>query len=259
MPVDVAAEVLTNRPLSADYNVLALRAPEIARVAAPGQFVMVKAGLGHDPLLRRPFSVFEILRDRDGSPSGLSLLNKRIGPSTALVYDAAARAARRLPGTARPSVLARRATDRGVDGRRRRRAGAVRSRWPSRFARAACARTLFYGARRAEELFCLNLFQRSRRRADAHHRGRQRGRARPRHGAARAAALRPAPAAAPVMIYACGPEGMLAADGARSRCATDARARCRSSASWDAGWAAATVASSRCAPIAGASTTCDRA
>src|SRR5688572_21322314 len=88
MPVDVAAEVMTNHPLSGDYNVLALRAPEIARVAASGQFVMVKAGLAHDPLLRRPFSVFEILRDGAGEPSGLSLLNKRIGPSTALVYNA---------------------------------------------------------------------------------------------------------------------------------------------------------------------------
>ena len=46
MPVDVAAEVIANTPLSADYNVLALRAPAIARVAAPGQFVMVKAGPG---------------------------------------------------------------------------------------------------------------------------------------------------------------------------------------------------------------------
>ena len=153
MPVDVAAEVMTNRPLSADYNVLALRAPEIARIAAPGQFVMVKAGLGHDPLLRRPFSVFEILRDRDGAPSGLSLLNKRIGPSTALVYSAAARTAPRLPGTARPSVLARRATDRGVDGRGRRRAGAVRhaGRVASRARRALHA--LLRGAPGARSCF----------------------------------------------------------------------------------------------------------
>ena len=66
MPVDVAAEVIANTPLSADYNVLALAAPAIAAAAAPGQFVMVKAATGHDPLLRRPFSVFEVLRDADG-------------------------------------------------------------------------------------------------------------------------------------------------------------------------------------------------
>ena len=44
MPVDVAAEVISNRALSADYNVLALSAPAIAASSQPGQFVMVKDG-----------------------------------------------------------------------------------------------------------------------------------------------------------------------------------------------------------------------
>src|SRR6476659_3854002 len=76
--VDVAAPVVANRRLSDDYNVLALAAPAIAAQAAPGQFVMVKAAGGFDPLLRRPFSVFEILRDGDGTATGLSILSKRI-------------------------------------------------------------------------------------------------------------------------------------------------------------------------------------
>ena len=88
MPIDVAAEVIANRPLSSDYNVLALAAPAIAAAAAPGQFVMVKPGAGFDPLLRRPFSVFEVLRDSDGTPSGITILSKRIGASTSLIYDA---------------------------------------------------------------------------------------------------------------------------------------------------------------------------
>src|SRR5436190_18911309 len=88
MPVDVAAEVIANRALSSDYNVLTLAAPAIARTAAPGQFVMVKAATGHDPLLRRPFSVFEVIRDAHGAPIGISLLNKRIGVSTRLLYAA---------------------------------------------------------------------------------------------------------------------------------------------------------------------------
>ena len=67
MPVDVEARVIRNTRLSPDYNVIALAAPEIAAVAAPGQFVMVKPGRGSDPLLRRPFSVFEVLRDRTGA------------------------------------------------------------------------------------------------------------------------------------------------------------------------------------------------
>src|SRR5712692_8156621 len=89
MPLhDVAAEVTSNWTLSADYNILSLAAPAIAAAAAPGQFVMVKAGSGHDPLLRRPFSVFEVLRDARDTPIGISLLNKRIGASTALLYAA---------------------------------------------------------------------------------------------------------------------------------------------------------------------------
>src|SRR5205823_4460988 len=147
--------VTSNQPLSADYNVLSLAAPDIAAAAAPGQFVMVKAGAGplfNDPLLRRPFSVFEVLRDARGEAAGISLLNKRIGPST----------------------------------------------------------NLLYGARRAAELFYLDFF-------------RQRGvdlvlttedgtageRGRIVEPLERALASRPT--AAPLMINACGPEGMLAA------------------------------------------------
>ena len=87
MPLDVAAEVLSNTRLSFDYNVLGLAAPEIAASATPGQFVMLKTGDRLEPLLRRPFSVFEILTT-DGRTSGLSVLNKRVGPSTRLLFDA---------------------------------------------------------------------------------------------------------------------------------------------------------------------------
>jgi dihydroorotate dehydrogenase electron transfer subunit len=88
MPVDVPAVVLANTRLSPDYNVLSLAAPDVARDAAPGQFVMIKTSPGLDPLLRRPFSIFEILRDDNGEVRGLSLLNKRVGVGTSLLYDA---------------------------------------------------------------------------------------------------------------------------------------------------------------------------
>jgi dihydroorotate dehydrogenase electron transfer subunit len=88
MPCDIDAAVISNTRLSGDYNVLALAAPEIAGLARPGQFVMVKPSRATDPLLRRPFSVFEILRDADGRHTGISLLNKRAGIGTRLLYDA---------------------------------------------------------------------------------------------------------------------------------------------------------------------------
>jgi dihydroorotate dehydrogenase electron transfer subunit len=88
MLIDVDAEVMSNTRLSPDYNVVRLNAPEIAAEALPGQFVMVKPQRGQDPLLRRPFSIFEILRGDGGRPVGLSLLNKRVGAGTSLLYSA---------------------------------------------------------------------------------------------------------------------------------------------------------------------------
>ena len=86
MPLDIDAVVVSNTHLSSDYNVLALNAPEVAAQAQPGQFVMVKIGMSDDPLLRRPFSVFEVLRDDTQGVIGFSLLNKRIGVTTRMLF-----------------------------------------------------------------------------------------------------------------------------------------------------------------------------
>jgi len=88
MIVDQSALVISNRTLSSDYNVLTLDAAAIAGAARPGQFVMVKAEAHSEPLLRRPFSIFEIVRGADGTPSGLTLFSKRIGPATRLLFAA---------------------------------------------------------------------------------------------------------------------------------------------------------------------------
>lgn len=208
-PVDVAAEVTSNQPLSADYNVLTLAAPAVASAAVPGQFVMVKAGAGRDPLLRRPFSVFEILRDRAGAPQGISILNKRVGVATELLY--AARVGERVAclgplgrgftaveppveawmvaggvGLAPFLTLAEGLEDRGARS------------------------TLFYGARRATELFYLDRFRDlgvelilTTEDGTAGERGRV---VEPLERA-----LTSRPPDAPVMVYACGPGGMLAA------------------------------------------------
>jgi dihydroorotate dehydrogenase electron transfer subunit len=84
---DVEARVIANTRLSPDYNVIALAAPEIAEATQPGQFVMVKSARSADPLLRRPFSVFEVLRSNN-RVEGLTLLSKRIGVTTKILYDA---------------------------------------------------------------------------------------------------------------------------------------------------------------------------
>ena len=71
-PIDIAARVIANARLSSDYSVLSLAAPDVGARTLPGQFVMVKPEGVTDPLLRRPFSVFEVLRDHLASGSALT-------------------------------------------------------------------------------------------------------------------------------------------------------------------------------------------
>jgi dihydroorotate dehydrogenase electron transfer subunit len=209
MPADVAADVIANRRLSDDYNVLALAAPSIARVAAAGQFVMLKASASHDPLLRRPFSVFELLRDPAGQPSGISILSKRIGPSTSLLYDVQpGQPIACLGPLGRPFSL----VDPPIEAWMI--AGGVGLAPFAMLAEALAARgvrqTLFYGARRAGELFYLDFFRTlgvdvvlTTEDGSAGERGRI--------VAPLDRRLADRTPDASVMLYACGPEGMLAA------------------------------------------------
>ena len=158
MPSDVDAAVISNARLSDDYCVVSLEAPEIAALAQPGQFVMVKPSRGLDPLLRRPFSIFEVLRDRGGAPVGISLLNKRIGVGTRLLYAAE-------PGArvACLGPLGRPFAPVDPPARAWMVAGGVGLAPFLTLAEALHARgtpmTLFYGARRASELYRVELFE----------------------------------------------------------------------------------------------------
>ena len=209
MPVDVSAEVVANRPLSNDYNVVALAAPEIASTAAPGQFVMVKPGGSFDPLLRRPFSVFEILRDDHRSPTGLSILSKRIGPSTRLLYDA--RPGQRIECL---GPLGRPFTPVDPPAEAWMVAGGVGLAPFATLAEALRARgvksILFYGARRGAELFYLDFFRAldvelvlTTEDGSVGERGRV--------VAPLERRLAAHPSSSALMLYGCGPEGMLAA------------------------------------------------
>jgi dihydroorotate dehydrogenase electron transfer subunit len=209
MPTDVVATVMANRRLSSDYNVLSLAAPAVAAAAASGQFVMIRAGRGYDPLLRRPFSVFEVLRNRDGSPAGISLLNKRIGVSTGLLYAAQpGESVDCLGPLGRPFSLVDRPKEAWMV------AGGVGLAPFATLAEALRGRgvtsVLFYGARCAAELFHLDLF----RDLDVELVLATEDGSLGEHGrivAPLERRLSSHPTDTPVMVYACGPEGMLAA------------------------------------------------
>ena len=159
MPADIDAVVIANTRLSEDYSVLALAAPEIAARARPGQFVMVKPSRGMDPLLRRPFSIFEVLRDSNGTPTAITLLNKRVGVGTGLLYEieAGARVACLGP-LGRPFEPIDPPAEAWMV------AGGVGLAPFATLAEALRARgtksTLFYGARRASELYYTGFFER---------------------------------------------------------------------------------------------------
>ena len=209
MPLDVAATVVSNRRLSDEYHVLSLAAPEIAAVATSGQFVMIKPGTGHDPLLRRPFSVFEIERDHSGTPTALTILSKRIGPATRLLYEA--REGQRiacLGPLGRPFSIVEPATQAWMV------AGGVGLAPFATLAQSLGERgvrtTLFYGARRGRELFCIDVFERLGVELVLATEDGSRGET----GFVTAALerrLASTSSTLPLMLYACGPEGMLAA------------------------------------------------
>ena len=217
MLVDVEARVIANTRLSPDYNVIALAAPDIAAAVKPGQFVMVKSGRGGDPLLRRPFSVFEVLRSGPASPNpsaeagrveGLTLLSKRIGVTTNMLFDAVEGDTIACLGPlGRPFDLVDPPAEAWMV------AGGVGLAPFATLGEALLANgtktTLFYGARSGRELFYLDWFRsRGIRLVLATEDGSVGDRARITAPLERELGSRPV---ADVMIYACGPEPMLEA------------------------------------------------
>jgi dihydroorotate dehydrogenase electron transfer subunit len=207
-PVDIDATVIANARLSRDYSVLSLAAPEVGARTQPGQFVMVKPAGAGDPLLRRPFSVFEVLRDARGAITGVSLLNKRAGRSTKKLYD--------LEIGDTVSCL-------GPLGQPFKPVSPPMQAWmvaggvglapfatlAETLAASKTPTTLFYGARTGEELFYLEFFERLGITLTLATEDGGRG-VKGRITLALEQALKAVGAGA-AMVYACGPEPMLEA------------------------------------------------
>ena len=83
--LDKKVKVKEVRDLGAANYLLTLNAPEQARLAHAGQFLMLKCceDLDANPLLRRPFSIFAIHRHaRTGNHMGVEILVKDVGGGT---------------------------------------------------------------------------------------------------------------------------------------------------------------------------------
>ena len=71
------AEIISTEKLTGDIYRFTMKAPDMAADSRPGQFVMVRAGEGLDPLLRRPFSIHQV-----AAGGLLQILFKVIGKGT---------------------------------------------------------------------------------------------------------------------------------------------------------------------------------
>jgi dihydroorotate dehydrogenase electron transfer subunit len=217
-PVDIDAPVIANARLSRDYSVLSLAAPEVGRRTRPGQFVMVKPAGVTDPLLRRPFSVFEVLRNGGGEVTGVSILNKRAGRSTKTLYELEAGDVVSCLG---PLGVPFTTVTAPMEGWMV--AGGVGlapfATLAESLAASGTPATLFYGARTAGELFYLDFFERLGVKLVLATEDGGRG-VKGRVTGPLEAALKPlgaeasakaAVGVAGTMVYACGPEPMLEA------------------------------------------------
>ncbi len=77
-PKQIFATVLANDDIIAGHKVLTCEAPDIAAVAQPGHFVNALTAERTDPLLRKPFSIYTVDRER----GLISLLYSIVGATT---------------------------------------------------------------------------------------------------------------------------------------------------------------------------------
>jgi len=87
---EIRARILLHSRITADYFRLRLLCPEIARLAQPGQFVMLRVNEGRDPVLRRPFSFSRIFspQEKKTKPEDegvLEICYKVVGRGTSLM------------------------------------------------------------------------------------------------------------------------------------------------------------------------------
>ncbi|NWF54128.1 MAG: hypothetical protein HXY45_04960 [Syntrophaceae bacterium] len=89
-PKEVKAKILLHQRIGSDYFRLRMVCPEIARLARPGQFVMLRITDLKDPFLRRPFSFSQIFPPREVKKKpldegGVEICYQTVGRGTRLM------------------------------------------------------------------------------------------------------------------------------------------------------------------------------
>jgi dihydroorotate dehydrogenase electron transfer subunit len=80
--IQQSAPVLENVLLARDTYRIRLRAPELAKAILPGQFVMVRLLATSDPLLGRPFALYDTVLDERDQPEAIDIVYLVVGKLT---------------------------------------------------------------------------------------------------------------------------------------------------------------------------------
>lgn len=83
--LQATARVVEQEPMARNTFRLRLHCPEMARRIIPGQFFMIRPARGSDPLLGRPFALFDTYDDEHGQPVGFDFGYVTVGKLTGLM------------------------------------------------------------------------------------------------------------------------------------------------------------------------------
>src|SRR5258708_34740156 len=78
----VIVPVVEQVRLARDTYRLRLEAPDLARDVVPGQFFMIRSPGITNPLLGRPFALYDPWLDREGNPAGIDVAYLVVGKMT---------------------------------------------------------------------------------------------------------------------------------------------------------------------------------
>lgn len=81
----VQAKCLENARLAERTFRIRLECPAVASAIRPGQFVMLRLGDRNDPLLGRPFALFDTVWDKSGCPIGIDVVYLVVGKMTGVL------------------------------------------------------------------------------------------------------------------------------------------------------------------------------
>jgi dihydroorotate dehydrogenase electron transfer subunit len=85
--VQSAADVIENVRLAYNTYRIRLHFPELARLIRPGQFMMLRLPGRTDPLLGRPFALYDTVLDDNGQPIGVDIVYLVVGKLTGLLAE----------------------------------------------------------------------------------------------------------------------------------------------------------------------------